>query len=282
MQHKTLFRVLIVSLFSLVLLAALPAAAQESTPEAPSPEATPEPEREPICLEFTDSPVDVRTSYYMGEGAAYFSTGDYSRAIFAFTCVIEEIDEDYTPAYINRAITQVRVRNLEAALADYDRVLELEPQNIAAVNNRGIVRMARGEYDEALADFNRTLELEDNYILGLNNRAVLYAVRGEYENAIADAERLIEATGIDEVYDALLDPEVEDITEYDRRAARGYALLGIIYSYYSLDNYRRYLTLAGGSTDGRIQAAAGALESRFTFEIRLDDGSWLLEASFED
>jgi hypothetical protein len=46
------------------------------------------------------------------------------------------------------------------------------------------------------------------------------------------------------------------------------------------DNYTAYLTLMRGSADSRIESASGALESRFTFELRLDDGTWLYAASF--
>lgn len=282
-MHKKLFPFTIITIIVFAfLVAVLPAAAQESTPEpTPAPEATPEPPREPICLEFRGSPDDVRIGYYMGEGAAYASTGELSRALFSFTCVITEIDERYIPAYISRAGLLARQRDFEAALADYTRILELDGDSIAAFNNRGIIYMARGEYDEALTDFNRALQLDGEFLIGLNNRAVLYAVRGDYPAAIADLERAIEITGIDDVYAALLNPEIEDPEEYNPGDARPYALLGVIYSNFALDNYRRYLTLDPRG-DFRIQSAAGALESRFTFELRLDDGSWLLEARFEE
>lgn len=235
------------------------------------------------CTAFPDSSSDVRTSYYMGEGAGYFASGQLSSAIDSYTCVIEQIDGSYLPAYINRAVTYTERRTYEAAVEDYTRAIELAPNLSAAYNNRGIVYAAQQEYELALADFARVLDLDGNDVSGYNNRAVLYAIQGEFALAIADLEQAINTSGIDDIVAELTDPdrspEAED-PEYDRDHAQSYALLGIVYSARALDNYQTYLLLTGSSGDQRIQSAAGALESRFTFELRLEDGTWLLTANF--
>ena len=49
----------------------------------------------------------------------------------------------------------------------------------------------------------------------------------------------------------------------------------------ALQNYEDYITLTRSGADSRITSAAGMLESQFTFELRLDDGSWLLQANYD-
>ena len=120
-------------------------------------------------------------------------------------------------------------------------------------------------------------------MLGYTNRAVVYALEGEYELAITDLEQAIELSDLEAVIADVTDPERpadQPWPEYDRDSAQAYALLGIIYSAQALDNYHKYLLLTGSEGDFRIQSAAGSLESRFTFELRLDDGTWLLAADF--
>lgn len=255
-----------------LLIAALPTLAQEAT-------ATPEP---PDCPVFEGDSAEVRTSYYMGEGIGYFTSSQFGAANRSFTCVIAVVDPGYVPAYMMRAATYVQQRDYERAIEDYSEAIERQPDLLAAYNNRGIVYAATLDYEKAAADFDRVLEISEDSILGHNNRSVIYAIEGDYEQAIAMLQRAIDISGIDDIYDTLTDPDRPSDAqrpEYDPLNARAYALLGIVYSAQSLDNYQKYIFLTGGG-DGRIQAAAGALESRFTFETRLDDGTWLLTASF--
>ncbi|MEO0561174.1 MAG: hypothetical protein AAF125_03620, partial [Chloroflexota bacterium] len=77
------------------------------------------------------------------------------------------------------------------------------------------------------------------------------------------------------------DPESEvPVPPYALAEAQAYAMLGLVRSAQALDAYDDYLTLAQSRADSRIQSAAGALESRFTFELRLDDGSYFIPATF--
>jgi tetratricopeptide (TPR) repeat protein len=261
---------LIFTLLSVMMLGIIPATFAQEATEEPL-----------ICDDFADSPDDARISYYMGEGAGFFSAGYYDRAIYSYSCVIEQIDDGFTGAYMQRAAAYSARQDYERALADYTRAIELDGNLLAAYNNRGIVYAARQEYEESLADFNAALERDGGYIPALNNRAVIAAIQGDYTSAIADLQQAIDVSGIGSIYAELSDPDrlpTAEFPEFDRDLSQSYALLGIVYSAQALDNYRAYLLLNGGAGDQRVQSAAGALESRFSFELRLDDGTWLLNA----
>lgn len=263
---KTMFVLLM-----LALLAALPVFAQEVT------------EEELICDAFPDSSQELRTSYYIGEGAGFLSSGQYARAIESYTCVIEQVDGNYVGAYVGRAVAHTARQEYELAIDDYTSALGLNSGLLAAANNRGIVYAAIGEYELALADFDSVLGQDSNYVLAYNNRAIIRAIEGDYAGALVDLDQAIAISGIDAVVTDLSNPDRAagaPTPEFNPAHAQSYALKGIVYSAQALDNYADYLLLRGSNGDQRIQSAAGALESRFTFELRLDDGTWLLSADF--
>ncbi len=272
-MNRSINRLFVVVMVALLLTTAAPIFAQEATP-------TPIP---PICTEFIGQPDSERISYYMGEGAGFFAAGELSRAINSFTCITYEIDDAHVPAYLGRAAVLTQRGDFDRAIEDYSRAIQLEPSSLVAYNNRGIVYASIGEYEEALQDFDQALNIDSNSLIALNNRAILYTLLGRYTDAISDLESYINESGIDAVLAELTDPERDEdapAPQYEPEDARPYALLGIIYSAYSLDNYESYLLLSGPRADFRVQSAAGALESRFTFDLRLDDGSWFLIADF--
>lgn len=260
--------------------------AQDPTPAPPVPTATPEPL--PDCPAFESEDQSVRRSYYMGEGTAYLNSGQVFDAIFSYTCVIRVIDTQYIPAYMVRASSYARQRDYERAIADYSRAIELDSALVPAYNNRGILYTAIREYDEAAADFERVMALDPSYYAAANNRAVLHMINGDFDAALVVLEGVVSASGINAVLAAYQDPErpsnAEEI-EFDPAAARAIALIGIVYSQKSLDLYEDYADLAEEenqfSLDQRIIGAAGALESRFTFEMRLDDGSWMTVSPYQ-
>ena len=270
---------LIGSLFSVAM-------AQDATATPPLPTATPEPL--PDCPAFASETQSVRRSYYMGEGTAYLNSGQIFDAIFSYTCVIRVIDTQYIPAYMVRASAYARQRDYERAIVDYTRAIELNGSLAAAYNNRGVLYTTIRDFEKAADDFDRVMTLEPTNYAVANNRAVLHMINGDFDAAQVVLEKVVSDSGIMAVLAAYQDPDrpsdAEEI-EFDPAAARAIALIGIVYSQKSLDLYGDYAYLAQAegqfSIDQRILGAAGALESRFTFEMRLDDGSWMSLSPFQ-
>lgn len=237
------------------------------------------------CTSFSSGSTAERTSYYMGEGAAFMRSSNYSSAIRAYTCVIDEVDSGYADAWYNRAAAYFARREFDLAMDDYNQVISLDSNNQEAYNNRGIVYAAQGEYEDALDDFSSALGIESDYINAIINRGVISAIMGDYDSAEADFRQVIDIEDLDAVIAELQDPEREEdapVPEFNRDAIIAYALIGIIESQRAVETIDNYLYLAGGRADSRIQSAAGALESRFEFELRFDDGSWFLLANLAD
>ena len=61
--------------------------------------------------------------------------------------------------YFNdRGVAYKRLGDLEKALADYNKSLEINPHYTNALNNREVVYLEQGHYDQALTDFNEALK----------------------------------------------------------------------------------------------------------------------------
>ena len=260
-----------------ILLIAIPIMAQDTEEE--------EEEFRYDCPAFVDASTVERTSYYMGEGAAYMRSGNYAAAINAYGCIIQQIDSSYRDAYLNRAVAYTQRREYDLALEDYTAALDIDSSYIPAINNRGVIYTATEEYELAMEDFDRVLSLDSNFAVGYINRGVLHAILEEYDAAIADFEQAIAVEGLDEIIADLRDPERDpeaEFPEFDARIATAYALIGTIESRTALENYQEYLLLTRGRADSRVQSAAGALESRFNFELRFDDGTWMIVLRVEE
>jgi len=66
--------------------------------------------------------------------------------------------------YFQRGLAEQNKNNLTAALADYNRVLELDPNHALTCNNRGLIRQVQGDLNGALADYNRAIELDPKQV----------------------------------------------------------------------------------------------------------------------
>lgn len=261
---------------------ALPAAAQDAAPNA-TPTATLEPP--PNCPAFADQPDDVRTGYYMGEGIAYLNASRLGEANFSFTCIIRVVDADYAPAYVARGEVYTQLRDYQRALRDYSAALQFDLDAISARNNRGITNAILGDYTTAAADFERVLQTDPDYLPALNNRSVVYALQGNYDAAIELLNTGIAQSGVETALAELRDPNrlaSAPPVQVNNDGARLLALRGIIQSARALGSFNDYLTLASAGNfyaDERISTAAGSLESRATFELRLDDGGWMIRST---
>jgi len=81
--------------------------------------------------------------------------------------------------------------DLEGAIADYDRAIELNPNSFEVLINRGGVRRDRQDFAGALADFNRAVELQPNFPLAYIDRSSVYSAMGDPALAITDCNRAI-------------------------------------------------------------------------------------------
>lgn len=77
---------------------------------------------------------------------------------------------DLSASYFRRGMAENRLRRFEAAIADYDRAIAIEPGNPEFFNARGDAWNNRGDHARAVLDYDATLRLNPRAAETLDNR----------------------------------------------------------------------------------------------------------------
>ena len=94
---------------------------------------------------------------------------------------------NYRAAYVGRGEVYHALKQYDAAIADYNRAIQLSsPQGAAAIYvSRAEAYHAKNDYDQALEDCTTALELQPDYLGAYYRRSWVYTDLGEYDKAIA-------------------------------------------------------------------------------------------------
>jgi lipoprotein NlpI len=74
----------------------------------------------------------------------------------------------------------------DLAIADYDRIIALEPRRAAAFNSRGITYQLAARYPRAIADYDTALMLDSGMTAALKNRGRAHFYLGHFDQAARD------------------------------------------------------------------------------------------------
>lgn len=85
----------------------------------------------------------------------------------------------------------------DRAIADFDRALALDPNNVRALTGRGEARGRKGEHDRAIADFDRALTLDPAFLPALHGRGAVHEKTGDHDAAIRDYDEILRHDGAD-------------------------------------------------------------------------------------
>jgi tetratricopeptide (TPR) repeat protein len=97
--------------------------------------------------------------------------------------------------------TELIATDLDAAVIEIDRAIELNPRYAKAYSNRGTADVKKGLYDAAIGDFNKAIELNPGFAAAYNNRGTVYSKKGLYDTAVKDFNKAIELNpGLAEAY----------------------------------------------------------------------------------
>ncbi len=89
----------------------------------------------------------------------------------------------------------VPAEDYAASLGDYERLIELEPDNVDAMFYRATILHKLGRRQEAVAGYSGVLEQKPQHSKALYNRAVCYSEQGSIPESIG-AQRLAPGWGI--------------------------------------------------------------------------------------
>jgi tetratricopeptide (TPR) repeat protein len=141
---------------------------------------------------YEKHPEDVGTPVAIAMDVMLLEDGPARKAAEEILRVVLKDHPDSTEAMRALAILlQISGRSAESAQL-YERVLELEPDNVIAVNNLAwIICEVRGKPQEALKLAQRGLKIAPNYYDLIDTRGVIYYRLGELDKAIRDFNECI-------------------------------------------------------------------------------------------
>lgn len=127
---------------------------------------------------------------YNKRGLIHQQRREYEAAIADFDKVIER-DPNYAVAYCNRGWAKQSKGDLAGAILDFDKAIELDGKLVLAYGNRGTAHQALGDLDQAILDFDRALRLDTKFALCFNNRGWAWYKKGDFEKALADFDKAV-------------------------------------------------------------------------------------------
>ncbi len=138
-------------------------------------------------------------------GTVYAQLGENDKALARFARSLE-IDPVYADTYLRRAQMALQGKDWQAAAADYDQAIKLNPKDVRALSGRAYVLAQMGRTDDAIAANLALLAVSPNDVSSLQNLALLYQKKGLLQDALSYARRARDAAPAAQraTYDALV------------------------------------------------------------------------------
>jgi len=117
-----------------------------------------------------------------------FSTGTFTRnniwrsSITLWSDAVKKSPNKFRP-YNNLGEAYAAQGEIDQAMREYKRALELNPMADRAHYNLGNIYRKKGEIDAAITAYNRAIEINSSYAKAYNNLGSIYLNKGDYEKA---------------------------------------------------------------------------------------------------
>jgi len=124
-------------------------------------------------------------------GIAYAGKGNLDAALENLNRSIELVP-GFPMGYYNRGNIYKDRSKFQEALADYDKAIALDPDYMLAYFNRGVVRAKLGQHAKAIEDYTATIKFDRKNTDAFYNRGNAYRNLRQYEEAISDYNKAVE------------------------------------------------------------------------------------------
>ena len=137
----------------------------------------------------------------LGRGYCRLSLGQFAEAVVDLTRSIER-DSSQPISYEVRSIANGQMRQFEAAIADLDAAIKLNPRVLRYFRQKAEWQRTIGEYDKALETCSEALLHNPNSTDILRLRSEIYLFSGDYEKGLAELATVIQVEPNSESYAA--------------------------------------------------------------------------------
>jgi tetratricopeptide (TPR) repeat protein/serine/threonine protein kinase len=145
----------------------------------------------PRVPESTGGGEPTTATAYIIRGLERYQKKDLDGAIEDFDRAIQ-IDATDARVYNARATARQARGDLDGAIEDYDRAIQIDPRNALVYNDRGNVRKAKGNLEGAIEDYDRAIQIGLRNAFYYNNRGFARLEKGDLGGAIEDLDQAIE------------------------------------------------------------------------------------------
>ncbi len=128
---------------------------------------------------------------YYSRGNAKYELGDYEAAVADFDKAIQ-LESDYDVAYYKRGNAKYELGDYKDAIADYDKAIQLAGNYVIAYHKRGNAKYELGDYKDAVADYDKAIQLNPNYDVVYYSRGKVKYESGDYKAAVTDYSKAIQ------------------------------------------------------------------------------------------
>ena len=127
---------------------------------------------------------------YFKRANAKDAAGDYSGALEDYNKAIE-INPNNARIYSNRGLTKNSLKDYSGAIEDFNKSIEINPTNSYPYYNTGIAKYNLQDYSGALESYNKAIDLDPNYTDAYFNRSLTKAYLGNFIGSLMDSDYTI-------------------------------------------------------------------------------------------
>lgn len=128
---------------------------------------------------------------FIRQGRAYIAERAFSKAIESFQLAIEKNPVDDKAVYF-LGLSYLKADQLPMALLQFNRAMELAPQNATYLSDRAVTKLRLKDGQGAMKDLDRCVELDPNYSYRYSLRAFVKNSLGDSLSAIEDYKKALE------------------------------------------------------------------------------------------
>jgi len=144
-----------------------------------------------VYLERSLSIQPSNTQFLQNYATILFQMREYRYALEISKRGLQTNYADISLLYVS-AISLCKLKRWDESIAQFDKLLSLAPDDIAAINERGSVLAAVKRYDAALVSFERVLRLQPRYAEAHLNTGNVLGVLRKYDAALSAYDKALE------------------------------------------------------------------------------------------
>ncbi|MFA5792087.1 MAG: tetratricopeptide repeat protein [Candidatus Paceibacterota bacterium] len=120
---------------------------------------------------------------YLARGSHYLRTNQVDVAISDFQKVLQ-LNKNEFRAYDNLGYAYQSKNQFDQAIRYHEVAIKMNPRSALSYNNRGVCYINKKEWDKAVTDFSTAISLYNDYTDAFFNLGYVYYFKKEYDNSI--------------------------------------------------------------------------------------------------